>query len=60
VEGSTDGHTWSLLADRRHGPWRGLQTDLFVPINLRRVRFRGAISDGTTFHVDEVRVFPSD
>jgi hypothetical protein len=60
VEGSTDGRTWSLLADRRHGPWRGLQTDLFVPIKLRRVRFRGTVSDGTTFHVDEVRVFPSD
>jgi hypothetical protein len=60
VEGSADGRTWSLLADRRHGPWRGLQTDLFAPIKLRRVRFRGTVSDGTTFHVDEVRVFPSD
>lgn len=60
VEGSTDGRTWSLLADRRHGPWRGLQTDRFVPVKLRRVRFRGTVSDGTTFHVDEVRVFPGE
>ncbi len=29
VEGSADGKTWSLLADRRHGPWRGMQTDFF-------------------------------
>jgi hypothetical protein len=57
VEGSADGETWSLLADRRHGPWRGLQTDLFPAARLSKVRLRGSFSDGRPFRVEDVRVF---
>lgn len=60
VEGSSDGQTWSVLADRRHGPWRGLQTDLFAPVKLRRVRFRGTFSNGEPFRIGEVRVFTGE
>ena len=47
----------SLLADRTHGPWRGLQTDRFPPALLSRVRLRGTFSDGQPFRVEDVRVF---
>jgi hypothetical protein len=57
VEGSSDGKGWSLLADRTHGPWRGLQTDRFPPALLSRVRLRGTFSDGQPFRVEDVRVF---
>lgn len=57
VEGSADGRTWSLLADRRHGPWRGLQTDSFAPTALSRVRLRGVFSNGRPFKVEDVRAF---
>lgn len=59
VEGSADGQSWSLLADRRHGPWRGLQTDRFPPAALSRVRLRGTFSNGQPFRVEDVRVFRS-
>ena len=57
VEGSADGRTWSLLADRRHGPWRGVQTDYFPAARLSMVRIRGDFSNGQAFHVEHVRVF---
>ncbi len=57
VEGSADGKTWSVLADRTHGPWRGLQTDRFPPTHLSRVRLRGTFSNGQPFRVEDVRVF---
>ncbi len=57
VEGSADGKTWSLLTDRRHGPWRGLQTDFFPSAHISRIRLRGALSDGRPFRVDDVRIF---
>lgn len=57
VEGSADGKNWSLLADRRHGPWRGLQTDRFPPTVLSRLRLNGTFSNGQPFRVEEVRVF---
>jgi hypothetical protein len=57
VEGSEDGHAWTVLADRRHGPWRGLQTDRFTPIRLSRVRLSGTMSNGEAFRVNHVRVF---
>jgi hypothetical protein len=57
VEGSEDGRTWTVLADRRHGPWRGLQTDLFAPVRLARVRLSGTFANGETFRVQNVRVF---
>jgi hypothetical protein len=59
VEGSEDGQTWTVLADRRHGPWRGLQTDRFAPVRLARVRLSGTMSNGDTFMVNNVRVFKS-
>jgi hypothetical protein len=58
VEGSADGKSWSLLADRTHGPWRGLQTDRFPAALLSRVRLRGTFSNGRPFRVEDVRVFP--
>lgn len=57
VEGSEDGQTWTLLADRRHGPWRGLQTDQFAPVKVSRVRVSGTFSNGESFRVQNVRVF---
>jgi len=57
IEGSGDGQTWSLLADRRHGPWRGLQTDYFAATRLSMVRLRGVFSNGQPFRVEDVRVF---
>ena len=57
VEGSADGKNWSLLADRTHGPWRGLQTDRFPPALLSRVRLRGTFSNGQPFRVEELRFF---
>jgi len=60
VEGSEDGRTWTMLADRRHGPWRGLQTDLFAPVRLARVRLSGTFANSEAFHVHNVRVFRSE
>jgi len=59
VEGSLDGATWSVLADRTHGPWRGTQTDLFPPARVSKLRVRGSFSNGQPFRVDDVRVFRS-
>ena len=59
VEGSADGSNWPVLADRTHGPWRGLQTDLFPATRLLRVRLRGSFSNGREFRVEDVRVFRS-
>jgi hypothetical protein len=58
IEGSSDGRTWTLLADRMQGPWRGTQTDFLPPAALRKVRFRGSFSSGGPFGVKEVIVFP--
>jgi hypothetical protein len=57
VEGSTDGQHWMLVADRRHGPWRGMKTDIFSPMNLRYLRFDGSFSTGEPFRVRNVQAF---
>ena len=57
VEGAADGRTWSLLADREHGPWRGVQTDYFTATRLSMVRVRGVFSNGQPFRVEDVRAF---
>jgi hypothetical protein len=57
IEGSMDGATWSVLADRTHGPWRGTQTDRFPPARVSNVRLRGSFSNAKPFRVDDVRVF---
>ena len=57
VEGSADGKTWFLLADRSHGPWRGLQTDFFPPARVARIRLRGTFSNGAPFQAADVRIF---
>jgi hypothetical protein len=57
VEGSEDGYTWTTLADRRHSPWRGLQTDRFAPVTLSKVRISGTLSNGDKFYVNDVHVF---
>jgi hypothetical protein len=59
VEGSADGKQWSMLADRRHGPWRGQKTDSFPPVEVRYLRFRGTFSTGEPFHVQNVRAIPA-
>jgi hypothetical protein len=59
VEGSVDGATWSVLADRSHGPWRGTQTDVFPPARVSKARLRGSFSNGKPFRVEDVRLFRS-
>ena len=57
VEGSLDGTTWNVLANRTHGPWRGLQTDRFPPARVTKLRLRGTFSNGQPFRVEDIRVF---
>jgi hypothetical protein len=57
VEGSFDGKHWILLADRRHGPWRGVKTDVFPAVELRYLRFDGTFSTGESFQVKNVEIF---
>jgi hypothetical protein len=57
VEGSSDGVNWSVLADRTHGPWRGPQTDFLPPMKLRKIRLRGALSNGEPLKVTNMQVF---
>ena len=57
VEGSNDAETWFVLADRRHGPWRGVQTDVFNPTEVRYIRWRGTFSNGQRFDVRNIEAF---
>ena len=57
VEGSTDGERWVPLADRRRGPWRGVKTDVFSPVEVRYLRFSGTFSNGEPFRVRNVQAF---
>jgi hypothetical protein len=57
VEGLSDGDAWIVLADRTHGPWRGMQTDFVPPIPLRKIRFRGSFSDNNRFQVTGMSVY---
>jgi hypothetical protein len=57
VEGSGDGVNWLVLADRTHGPWRGQQTDFFPTVSVRKIRFRGTLSNGQSFRVKNVKTF---
>jgi len=57
IEGSEDGRTWSVLADRTDGPWRGTQTDFLPPGAVRKLRFRGSFSNGAKFEVKDVIAF---
>lgn len=59
IEGSIDGQNWIRLADRRHGPWRGIQTDVFAPLELRYLRFDGTFSTGEPFRVRNFEAFPA-
>lgn len=58
VEGSADGEHWILLVDRRHGPWRGVRTDILSPVDLKYLRFQGTFSTGEQFRVRRVQAFP--
>ncbi|MCW5976919.1 MAG: discoidin domain-containing protein [Bryobacteraceae bacterium] len=60
VEGSADGQNWFPLADRRRGPWRGAQTDIFPPVEIRYVRFDGTSSNGEPFVVRNARAIPAE
>jgi hypothetical protein len=60
IEGSNDGKTWKVLADRSHGPWRGTQTDFLQQAALRRIRFHGSFSNGQPFLVKDVVVFRAE
>ena len=57
IEGSADGEHWIRLADRRHGPWRGVKTDVFSPVDVRYFRFAGTFSNGEPFRVRNVQAF---
>ena len=57
VEGSVDGDHWITLADRRHGPWRGVKTDVFPAVELRYLRFDGTLSNGESFRLHNVEAF---
>lgn len=57
IEGSQDGESWFRLADRRHGPWRGVQTDRFAPAEVRYIRFDGTLSSGEPFAIRNVVAF---
>jgi len=57
VEGSSDGVHWSVLADRTHGPWRGLETDFLQPMKLGKLRLRGSLSNGEPLRVTNMQVF---
>jgi hypothetical protein len=59
VEGSVDGVNWLVLADRAHGPWRGLQTDFFPATRLRKIRLRGNLSNGQSFGAKNLKAFPA-
>jgi hypothetical protein len=59
IEGSADRERWTVLADRRHGPWRGVKTDVFAPADVRYLRFVGTFSNGEPFRVRNVRAFPA-
>jgi len=59
VEGSTDGEHWSVIADRRHGPWRGMKTDIFPPVEVKYIRFAGTFSNREPFRVQRVQAFPA-
>ncbi|MFN7918929.1 MAG: DUF6605 domain-containing protein [Bryobacteraceae bacterium] len=57
VEGSLDGAKWTVIADRTHGPWRGMRTDLFPAREVRQLRFTGTFSNSEPFRVQEVEAF---
>lgn len=57
IEGSADGDHWIALADRRHGPWRGVKTDFLAPSNVSHLRFVGTFSNGEPFRVRNVQAF---
>lgn len=56
IEGSADGQVWNQLADRRHGPWRGEQTDFVPPTRVRFLRLVGTSSSGEPMRAAEIRV----
>ncbi|MBK5294091.1 MAG: hypothetical protein JJE04_20740 [Acidobacteriia bacterium] len=58
IEGSADGEHWIMLADRRHGPWRGTKTDVLAPGAVRHLRFVGTFSNGQPFRVRNVQALP--
>lgn len=59
IEGSIDGQHWTTLADRRHGPWRGPQTDTFAATEVRFLRFDGTLSNGQLFRLSNVQAYPA-
>ncbi len=60
IEGSADGEHWMTLADRRHGPWRGVKTDIFSPVDVRYLRFEGTFSSGEPFRVRNVQMISAN
>ncbi|MCU1272665.1 MAG: hypothetical protein JWO48_96, partial [Bryobacterales bacterium] len=39
------------------GPWRGMKTDFFSPMEVRYLRFNGMFSSGEPFRVRNVQAF---
>jgi hypothetical protein len=54
IEGSSGDGNWTLLADRTHGPWRGVQTDLLQRVKVRKIRLRGSMSNKEWLSVKNV------
>jgi len=54
-----DGKHWSVIADRRHGPWRGMKTAISSPVEVKYVRFAGTFSNREPFRVQRVQAFPA-
>ena len=57
VEGSSDGETWNVLADRTHGPWRGMQTDFLPKVELKALRFRGSDSNRAPLRIGSIEIY---
>jgi hypothetical protein len=57
VEGSLNGERWVGLADRWHGPWCGIRTDSFPPIEVRYLHFNGIVSTREPFPIRNVEAF---
>ncbi|MBK9169941.1 MAG: hypothetical protein IPM24_21110 [Bryobacterales bacterium] len=60
IETSIDGETWELAADRRYGPWRGVQTDTFAPRTARFLRFAGRLSTSEPLTVRHIEAYGRD
>lgn len=58
LEGSADGNSWTTLADRSAGNWRGKQEIEFRPQPIKRLRIKILEMEGTDrFNIRELEAF---